>query len=115
MNSLKSSSSYFTSNTFISNWSTTYTQTQAKMKVCAYITCYSSQSQSEGTYSLYRNGVEMVAATFYFNNSQFHMPMPPLIYISSVVLSGPSVWNIYVSNNILVDVNDTCTMTITEF
>ena len=57
----------------------------------------------------------MATATFFFNNSQTHMTMPPLIYISSIDIAGPSVWAIYIADGVLVDVNDTCTMTITEF
>ena len=113
--SLKSITSYGNSNVRVSNWKTTYTQSSPKMEVCAYITCYSLQNNSEGAYALHRDGVEMASATYYFNNAQIHMPMPPLIYISNASILGAVEWSIFLSSNIVVDVNDTCTMTITEF
>lgn len=97
----------------ISNWSTSYTSIGGTVEIRVNFTAFSGSNNSQATFKLLRDGNEIDNGSYYLNLGNTHTVMPDL-YAILPNETGSHTYAIQIGTNVIVDVNDIATITITE-
>ena len=102
-------------NAAVPEWSASYTGTGGQLLVKAEIVAYSSGSTGTRNWYLKKNGTTVATGSFYFNTANEHTTLPAIQYIDTSGSTAAATWSITVGSGLYVDVNDRCTITVTEY
>jgi hypothetical protein len=105
--------STFTGQTTVPQWTANYTATGGTVEIRVNHTAFTSGT---GTmiFRLLRDGVVVDASPFYFNIGSTHLTMPELIALIPNE-TGTHTYAVQIGSGVNVDVNDYCTMIVTEY
>jgi len=99
--------------TAVTNWSAAYTGSGGTVQVTATITAWSPATTGQMFYYLLRDSAIVDTGSFFFNATNTHTTLPPLVGIFPLEL-GLHTYSITIGTSMRVDTNDTCTMVINE-
>jgi hypothetical protein len=113
LNRVQASATSVTGNANVTAWSSTYTSSGGAVEVTAQFTAFATGSGLL-YFHLQRDGVIVDTAPFFFNNTNVHMVVPTLTYISTAE-TGSHTYSVRIGSSVTVDTGDYCHMVITEF
>ena len=99
----------------VTAWSASYTGTGGQLSVTANITAFTTSNSVSATWSLLKDGSSVASGFFYFNSANQHLALPPLTYKDTTGSVTPATWSISIGTGLLVDGQDRCTITVTEY
>lgn len=116
--------SYSSSNTTVTEWSSTVNVTQPKVFVSACFAAYADASSGNVSYSLMVNGTAGAFRNHVFNNNGLHQSISCLEYVSSSLSAGNNTFAVRVNDTsnpngydittMQVDGNNFCTMRVLQ-
>lgn len=112
INNVAASSSGVSGPNNLSNWTGTYSASGGDVVVNASFSAYTS-SANLVTYRLMRDGNSVSTRNFYFNNTGTHHTFPTITAVFENE-SGSHTYGIRIDSGITVDMNDFCTILVTE-
>ncbi len=112
INNVAASSSGVSGPNNLSNWTGTYSASGGDVVVNASFSAYTS-SANLVTYRLMRDGNSVATRNFYFNNTGTHHTFPTITAVFENE-SGSHTYGIRIDSGITVDMNDFCTILVTE-
>ena len=99
----------------VTEWSASYTGTGGQLLVKADIIVWVNGSTGTRNWYLKKNGTTVATGSFFFNSSNVHTTMPTIQYIDTTGSTTAATWSITLGTGLTADVNDRCTITVTEY
>jgi len=98
----------------VTEWSASYTGTGGQLLIKADVVAWTGATGTKNWY-LRKNGTTVATGSFFFNSANVHTTMPTLQYIDTTGSTSAATWSILLGTGTIVDTNDRCTITVTEY